>query len=92
MHLACWYDQSEVVKLIYSLLTTEEIKAMQEAKDAVISIQNGETPYILATVEGATSCLGVLIEHNPGLSSISPRTNEDDDPPLPQYPKESYPK
>jgi len=35
LHLACWYDQPEVLRALLSSLSADEVGELQEAKDVV---------------------------------------------------------
>lgn len=58
--MACWYDKPEVVAELIRDLEAEELRAMQEMRDVVGIMQNGETPYQLAQAESAHRCLHAL--------------------------------
>jgi len=62
LHLACWYNQPDLLSNLLKELPPADLREMQEAKDVVAVMQNEETPYQLAEAEGATCCMQLLEE------------------------------
>lgn len=97
MHVACWYNQPELLKELISELEPADRQAMQDAADAVGLTQNGETPLLLARAEGADGCIAVLSAPSNLMTSSRDASHRQEqielarqDSTEPQRPKESY--